>query len=99
MFALFVWLGFGACRTARTHMDYLLAFGLTAMIGFQALINLCVVTVWVPTTGIPLPFISAGGTSFLVLSVVVGMLMALGQRSEESEREPLPAEMPAGELA
>ncbi len=99
MFALFVWLGFGACRTARTHMDYLLAFGLTAMIGFQALINLCVVTVWVPTTGIPLPFISAGGTSFLVLSVVVGMLMALGQRSEESESEPLPVPMPAGELA
>ncbi|GIK15492.1 MAG: stage V sporulation protein E [Planctomycetota bacterium] len=85
LFASFIWLGVGAMRTARTGVETLLAFGLTALIGFQALINIAVVTVWIPTTGIPLPFISAGGSSYLVFSAMVGMLAAVGTRSAMNE--------------
>lgn len=82
LLCLFVFLGLSAMRRARTPMEALLAFGLTSVIGVQALLNIAVVTVAVPTTGIPLPFISAGGSSFLVLSSVVGMLMAVAVRGE-----------------
>lgn len=85
LFIAFVWLGVGAMRTARTGVETLLAFGLTALIGFQALINIAVVTVWIPTTGIPLPFISAGGSNYLVFSAMVGMLGAIGTRSAMNE--------------
>lgn len=84
LLCLFVLLGVSAMRRARTPMEALLAFGLTCVIGVQALMNIAVVTVAVPTTGIPLPFISAGGSNYLVLSTVVGMLMAVAVRSETS---------------
>ncbi len=53
----------------------LLAVGLTLMLGVQALMNIAVVTGSMPTTGIALPFMSYGGSSLIVSSVMVGMLV------------------------
>jgi cell division protein FtsW len=52
-----------------------LAAGITALISAQLLINIAVVTGSIPPTGIPLPFISAGGTSLMVFMGAIGVLM------------------------
>src|SRR5258706_94882 len=68
-----------------THVAYrqgrLLALGITAMVIFQALINFAVVLGMVPTKGIPLPFISYGGSSLLVMLLATGVLLNISQQS------------------
>lgn len=59
----------------------LFAFGVTAMVGLQAAMNIAVVTVLVPTKGIGLPFVSVGGTSLLCFSVAIGLLAGVPRRS------------------
>jgi len=71
-------------RVARGQSDpfgSLLALGLTALISLQAFVNMAVVTGLVPTKGLPLPFLSYGGTSMVVSLAAIGVLMALGRRS------------------
>ena len=71
-------------RIARNEADpfgSLLAVGLTALLSLQAFVNMAVVTGLVPTKGLPLPFLSYGGTSMVVSLAAVGVLMALGRRS------------------
>ena len=58
----------------------MLAVGLTSMIAMQALLNLAVVTGLVPTKGLPLPFLSYGGTSIVMAMAALGVLSALAQR-------------------
>ncbi|MBE7064138.1 MAG: hypothetical protein E7390_10205, partial [Ruminococcaceae bacterium] len=53
----------------------LLATGITSMIGLQAFINMGVVTGILPTTGLPLPFFSAGGTSLVVIMAAMGVVL------------------------
>jgi cell division protein FtsW (lipid II flippase) len=53
-------------------------------ITLQALINIGVVTVVLPTKGIPLPFISAGGTSMLLTSAAVGILLNIVRQSQNT---------------
>jgi cell division protein FtsW len=57
----------------------LTAGGIVAWISFQAAINISVVLGVIPTTGIPLPFISYGGTSLLVLLLSTGLLLNISQ--------------------
>ena len=57
----------------------LLAAGLTAMIAIQAFINIGVVVGVMPTTGLPLPFFSAGGTSISMLMAAVGILLSVSR--------------------
>jgi len=66
---------------AVTSFERLLAFGLTATIGLQAAMNIAVVTVVTPTTGISLPLISAGGSGIVAFSLAVGLLIAIAHRS------------------
>jgi cell division protein FtsW len=61
---------------------YYVSFGLSIMIALQALINFFVVTGMVPTKGLPLPFISYGGSALLVNMVAVGMLLNLSRCSK-----------------
>lgn len=61
----------------------LLATGIILTIGIQATINIGVVTVVLPTKGIPLPFISAGGTSMLLCAAVVGVLLNIAKQTED----------------
>ncbi len=82
LFCALIWLGLRTMWHARTRFERLLAFGITACLGLQAAMNVAVVTVATPTTGISLPFISAGGSGLLVYSLAIGLLAAIAARSE-----------------
>ena len=81
LFCGFAWLGLRTMLSASDPFERLLAFGLTALVSLQAIINISVVTVVAPTTGVPLPLVSAGGSGIFVMSVVVGLLAAVAARS------------------
>ena len=80
-FAVLVGAGFRTAARAPDAFGRYLAAGLTTMIGLGAAVNLCVVTGLIPTTGIPLPFLSYGGTSLVVTAAAVGMLVSVARRS------------------
>ena len=71
--------GFIIAQGARDRFGALLAGGLTALISWQALINLGVATASIPATGVPLPFISFGSSSLVMLLASVGVLLSIGQ--------------------
>jgi cell division protein FtsW (lipid II flippase) len=83
-FALIVFVSAGV-RTARDSRDMfskLCAIGLSAFIGFQALVNIGGITRALPMTGITLPFVSHGGFSLVTSFIMLGMLMAFSHRNE-----------------
>ena len=69
----------GGAAMAPWQFFCLLAAGLTAMIAIQAFINIGVVVGVMPTTGLPLPFFSAGGTSISMLMAAVGILLSVSR--------------------
>lgn len=71
--------GFRAAMFAPDRFGALLATGLTAMIALQAFVNVSVVLGLVPTKGIPLPFVSSGGSSMLVNLLAMGILLNITQ--------------------
>ncbi|RJQ41738.1 MAG: putative lipid II flippase FtsW [Nitrospiraceae bacterium] len=77
--------GIAVTNRARDSFVYYLSFGLSIMIALQALINFSVVTGMIPTKGLPLPFISYGGSSLLVNMAAVGILLNLS-KGEDSRR-------------
>ncbi|MBI4717221.1 MAG: cell division protein FtsW [Planctomycetes bacterium] len=89
----FVWLGLRTMWHARTPFERLLATGITATIGLQAALNIAVVTVTTPTTGVSLPFVSAGGSGLIMFCIAVGVLIAIARRSG---REEVRTRSPAG---
>ncbi|MGO9798715.1 MAG: putative lipid II flippase FtsW [Candidatus Binatus sp.] len=81
--ALFLVILFRGMRIAHDEPDpfaSLLAVGLTALLSIQALINMSVVIGLIPTKGLPLPFLSYGGTSIIIAMAALGALLALGRR-------------------
>src|SRR5882724_2494634 len=84
LFVVYGWRGLRAALGAPDGFGRLLALGITAMVMFQALINFAVVLGMVPTKGIPLPFISYGGSSLLVMLLATGVLLNISQRAAES---------------
>jgi cell division protein FtsW len=85
--ALFVVYGRRGIRTAFAAPDAfgrLIALGVTAMVLFQALMNFAVVLGMVPTKGIPLPFISYGGSSLLVMLLGTGVLLNISQQATKA---------------
>ncbi len=85
LFIVFVWLGILVVVRCKDRFGQLLAGGIVLTIAIQAALNIGVVTVVLPTKGLPLPFVSAGGTSMLLSSAAVGVLLniAKGQRTED----------------
>jgi cell division protein FtsW len=83
LFAIYGWRGLRAALKASDDFGRLLALGITTMVVAQALVNLSVVLGLMPTKGIPLPFISYGGTSLLVMLLATGVLLNISQHSEE----------------
>jgi len=81
LFAAFVFAGLRVAVNCRDRYGCLLAGGITAMIGLQTLINMGVVTGIMPTTGLPLPFFSAGGTSVTMIMAAVGILLNISRGS------------------
>src|SRR6266480_3725858 len=84
LFAVYGWRGLRAAFSAPDSFGRLLALGITAMVLCQALINFAVVLGMVPTKGIPLPFISYGGSSLLVMLLATGVLLNISQQATEA---------------
>lgn len=84
-FAVIVWRGLRIASRVPDTFAALLSVGLTTMIGLQAFINISVVIGLVPTKGIPLPLVSAGGSSMLVSMLAVGILLNMSQHASAEE--------------
>src|SRR5262249_51242954 len=78
-YLFFLWRGLRIAWKAPDPFGQFMAAGITIMIVLQALINISVVIGIVPTKGLPLPFISAGGSSLLVSMIGVGALLNISQ--------------------
>ena len=85
-FALFAWAGFRVALACRDPFGKRLAAGITTLVCGQAAVNLAAVLGIAPLTGIPLPFVSYGGSSLLVLLCAVGVLLniAVNERVVEA---------------
>ena len=85
IFALivFVTAGIRTARDSRDMFSKLCCIGLSAFIGFQALVNIGGITRTLPMTGITLPFVSHGGFSLITSFVMLGMLMAFSHRNAQ----------------
>lgn len=79
VFSLLFWRGISIAKAAADDFGRFLAVGISCWIGFQALINIAAMLNLIPLTGIPLPFISYGGTSLLALLVAVGILQNISK--------------------
>jgi len=82
LFAVYGWRGMRSAFRAADEFGRFVALGITVMVLSQALINLGVVLGMMPTKGIPLPFISYGGSSLLVMLVATGVLLNISQQAE-----------------
>lgn len=72
-----VYLGYRIATSARSRFHALLAYGLTSVVALQSLLNVAVVTGCVPPTGVPLPFVSFGGSSLVSFAAAMGVLLAV----------------------
>ncbi|MFQ5893606.1 MAG: putative lipid II flippase FtsW, partial [Nitrospinota bacterium] len=84
LFAILVWRGFRLASSHPQAYGAYLAGGCTTLIALQALINMGVVVGLLPTKGLPLPFISLGGSSLVVTCLAVGLLLNLSRRAAPS---------------
>jgi cell division protein FtsW len=87
MFAAIFFCGLKISSHAPDPFGQLLAFGITLMITLQAAINIGVVTGCLPTKGLPLPFISFGGSSMIMSLIEIGILVNIAQHEPEKIKE------------
>ena len=85
LFIIFIWRGISVAMKARDTYGTLLAIGITSVIAVQSLINIAVVTGSMPVTGVPLPFISYGGTALVMNMTAVGILLNISRQIEGKE--------------
>jgi cell division protein FtsW len=85
LFGIYGWRGLRAAFSAPDGFGRLLALGITAMVLCQTLINFAVVLGMVPTKGIPLPFVSYGGSSLVVMLLATGVLLNISQQASEPQ--------------
>ncbi len=76
-FAILFGCGVAVSLKAPDLFGQYLGLGVTCLLGLQALINIAVVTAWLPTKGLPLPFISFGGSNLLMSMTCVGLLLSI----------------------
>lgn len=81
IFALLVWRGVIIALRARDRFGKLLGIGLISHIGLQVILNILVITDWLPNTGISLPFFSYGGSSLLTLMFEMGVILSVSRTS------------------
>jgi len=91
LFAALVAVSFRIALHARDLLGALLVTGAIGLIGFQALFNMAVAVGMLPTKGLPLPFISMGGTSLVVFLAMMGIVVNVGLQAEVSRRQPAAA--------
>ena len=79
IFALLVWRGITLSLRAKDNFGKLLGIGLTSQIGLQVILNILVITDWLPNTGISLPFFSYGGSSLIMLLAQMGLVLSVSR--------------------
>ena len=80
LFLMFTWRGWKISRQSTDYFGSLLALGITLLVAFQALVNMAVACGLVPTKGLPLPFISFGGTALVFNMAGAGILLNISKR-------------------
>ena len=98
-FAVIAWRGLRTALVAPDRFGSLLALGLTAMVVLQALFNMSVVVGLLPTKGIPLPFVSNGGSSLVVNLIAMGILLNISQHASSAAALAIERPRRDGELA
>lgn len=81
-FAALLWRGLRAARLAPDGFGRYLAAGVTAMIVWQAMINIGVVLAMLPTKGLPLPYVSYGGTALIMVLMASGVLLSVSRHAQ-----------------
>lgn len=87
VFGGLVYFGFLTAARAKNRYNALLASGITSVIAVQTTLNLAVVTGCIPPTGLPLPFISAGGSSLVSFMAAIGVLLSINREGGKSDLE------------
>ncbi len=87
MFALLAYYGVRIANNSKDTLGQMLAFGATMLIVGQAVINLLMISGCLPVVGVPLPFISYGGTSLFVSMFIIGVLFNVGWRNAPSRNK------------
>ncbi len=87
LFAFLAYRGFRVALASPDAFGTVLAAGLTCSLIFQALVNIAVVTALAPVTGVPLPFISFGGSSLVVSMMAIGLLLSISRGTLPQEVE------------
>jgi len=83
LFAIFIWRGILIAMKAEDLFGSLVAVGIVAMIGLQAILNIAVVTGTIPNTGISLPFFSYGGSALWITLASVGILLNISRSTKK----------------
>lgn len=83
LFGILIWRGIKVAINAPDLFGTLIATGTVVMLGAQVIINVAVVTNSIPNTGIPLPFISYGGTSIVFIMALMGILLNISRYSKK----------------
>lgn len=89
-FVLITIMGVSISLQTEDHFGKLLGIGITAMIVVPAMMNMGVTTAVLPNTGLPLPFVSYGGSNLVFTLAAVGMLVSLHRRASSLERVEMP---------
>ena len=84
IFAVLLWRGMKIAVNASDSFGSLLVTGIMSLVGVQVVLNIAVVTSSIPTTGIPLPFFSAGGSSLLLLMAAMGIVLNVSKYKKQS---------------
>lgn len=79
LFIVFIWQGARIAKRTTDLFGYYLAIGIVSMVGLQAVVNIGVSTGALPTKGLPLPFISYGGSALIFNMVAVGLLLNISR--------------------
>ncbi len=87
LYLALVYRGFRIASRAKTPFGQILAAGLTFWLIFQAFVNIAVVTATLPFTGVPLPFISFGGSALISALAAVGVLLNISREDKRSSKE------------
>ncbi|QDU84315.1 Peptidoglycan glycosyltransferase FtsW [Planctomycetes bacterium Pla163] len=85
----FLWYGARVVLAVRDRFDAVCAFGLTLSVAFQAVVHVGVVSGLMPPKGMTLPFLSSGGTSLLVSSLTVGLVLGAARRTARRQADDL----------
>ena len=85
LYMLLLWAGLAILRDCKDTFGRMLVLGVLLTIGFQAIFNIAVVTVLLPTKGIALPLVSAGGTGWVLTAAALGLVVGLDREEEGTE--------------